>query len=81
MVTLVISREKYYNLLFTQDKFSGFKFGAYILYTIGLIALPLGAAILFPVYINAYAVFAAYFTDRTVHFIYNIFVKEETHAS
>lgn len=81
MILLVISRERFYSLLLDTSKFSMFKFGSYIIYTVGLIALPLAVSFYFQHIINPFAIFAAYFVDRAVHFIFNLFMKEETHAS
>ncbi len=81
MILLVISRNRFYSLILDTTKFSMTKYGSYIIYTVGLIAVPLLGAFYFQDILNPFAIFAAYFADRAVHFIFNLFMKEETHAS
>ncbi len=52
----------------------------YIGYLIGIIvwlAIPLGITLIFPDYIHPIAVFAAYFGDRILMFVLNLFKKGE----
>lgn len=81
MVLLVLSRERFYDLMLDGSNFSMAKFISYIVYTIVLLAGPLAVSFFFQSILNPFAIFAAYFTDRAVHFVYNLFMKEETHAS
>ncbi len=81
MILLVFSRERFYGILLDTSKFSVSKYISYIVFTIALLAVPLGLSFLFQDILNPFALFTAYFTDRAVHFIFNLFMKEETHAS
>lgn len=81
MSTLALARERFYDILLSNTEFSMAQYAAYIVFTIGLLSVPLGISFFFSEIINPYAIFAAYFIDRSLHFILNLFVKEETHAN
>ena len=81
MVLLTLARERFYDILLSSSKFSAAQYGGYIIFTVGLLSAPLIISFLYQEVLNPYAVFAAYFLDRTLHFVLNLFVKEEPHAN
>lgn len=80
MALLVVARTAFYGKLLSKDTFSAMQFGAYLIFTTGLITIPLLISFFFQDIIQPLAIFAAYLLDRGLHFVYNIFVKEESHA-
>lgn len=80
MSILVLARKRFYDILLSSSEFSMAQYIMYIVFTVGLISFPLGISFFYQRILNPYAIFAAYFLDRTLHFILNLFVKEETHA-
>ena len=81
MAGLTFTRAVFYDMLLSMEKFSMAKYFSYIIFTVGMIALPLGVSFIYPNILNPYAIFVAYFLDRALHFVFNLFTKEETHAN
>lgn len=80
MVVLVFARDRFYDILLSGSEFRISQYASYIVFILGLISIPLLISFFFEQIMNPYAIFGAYFLDRIVHFVYNIFVKEETRA-
>lgn len=77
MAVLDIARNAFYDKLLSQSQFKMSLYFSYIIFTIGLIALPLIFSFFFREIMEPLAIFAAYFTDRILTFVVNLFKKEE----
>lgn len=80
MVLLVLSREAFYKKLFDSTTFDMKQYVAYVLYTIVLLAGPLLFSFFYSQFINPIAIFAAYFIDRMLSFVVNLFNKEKNNV-
>lgn len=76
MALLYFSRVRFYDKLLDGSKFKMSQYGAYIFYTIVLIAGPLLFSFFYPKVMEPFAIFAAYFVSRILTFVQGIFKKE-----
>lgn len=82
MFVLEMARLSFYSKVMNSSTFRMSQYFAYVLVTICLIAGPLFLSFIFRDVIEPLAIFAAYFTDRILTFVFNIFKKENVnHAS
>lgn len=81
MFLLVIARTLFYDNVLNSPEFKMGKYISYVLFTVVLIAGPLLFSFFFREWVEPLAVFAAYFLDRSLTFITNLFSKEKAHAS
>ncbi len=78
MFVLNRSRPKFYDNLMSREKLSLLLYISYVVFTVGLIAIPALIAFMFPNVVNPYMVFAAYFSERGRKFVAGLFEKKET---
>lgn len=76
MIALVIARSAFYDKVLDSTSFSMKLYVSYVLFTMLLISLPLLVSFLYSDILSPVGIFLAYFMDRILLFVINIFKKD-----
>ena len=76
MIALVFAREAFYDKVLVSASFRMKQYFSYVFFKVMLISLPLLASFLYSNILSPMGIFLAYFMDRILLFVMNIFVKD-----